>query len=45
MLRGGLREDALCHALRGRRFGEARRIGKLVLLDSDDGPTLGLHSG
>lgn len=45
MLRGGLTEDALRQALRGRRFVEARRIGKLLLLDTDGGPTLGLHFG
>ncbi|WP_334144849.1 DNA-formamidopyrimidine glycosylase family protein [Rhabdothermincola sp.] len=45
MLRGGLTEDALRQALRGRRFVEARRVGKLLLLDTDRGPTLGLHFG
>jgi len=37
--------DAVRAALVGRRFTAARRIGKLLLLDSDGGPTLGLRFG
>lgn len=32
-------------ALTGRRFVEAHRRGKFLWLDTDDGPTLGLHLG
>ena len=45
-LRGGLEPQALSDALVGRRFVDARRIGKLLLLDTDkDGPVLGLRFG
>src|SRR5438270_13409720 len=45
-LKGGLTARAAKTALRGRRFTEARRIGKQLLLDtSGDGPVLGLHFG
>ena len=45
-LRGGLDQAALTDALVGRRFVDARRIGKLLLLDTDrDGPVLGLRFG
>jgi formamidopyrimidine-DNA glycosylase len=45
-LRGGLDAAALNDALVGRRFVDARRIGKLLLLDTDgDGPVLGLRFG
>jgi formamidopyrimidine-DNA glycosylase len=33
------------HALAGARFVAARRRGKLLLLDTDEGPTLGLRFG
>jgi formamidopyrimidine-DNA glycosylase len=45
-LRGGLDAAALDEALVGRRFVDARRLGKLLLLDTDrDGPVLGLRFG
>jgi formamidopyrimidine-DNA glycosylase len=45
-LKRGLTARAVKAALRGRHFVEARRRGKLLLVDtSDDGPTLGLHLG
>jgi len=45
-LRGGLEAGALADALVGRRFVDARRVGKLLLLDTDkDGPVLGLRFG
>ncbi len=45
-LRGGLDATALSEALVGRRFVDARRIGKVLLLDTDrDGPVLGLRFG
>jgi formamidopyrimidine-DNA glycosylase len=46
-LKGGLDAAVVAAALSGRRFTEARRIGKLLLLDTDggDGPTLGLRFG
>lgn len=41
-----LKEDADPAVLAGRTFTAARRIGKLLLLDTDDdGPTLGLRFG
>jgi formamidopyrimidine-DNA glycosylase len=43
-LKGGLSSSDLESALVGRRITEARRIGKLLLLDTD-GPTLGLRFG
>src|SRR5438309_4070223 len=45
-LKGGLTARAVRAALRGRSFTSARRIGKQLLLDTDnDGPVLGLHFG
>jgi formamidopyrimidine-DNA glycosylase len=45
-LRGGLEAGTLADALVGRRFVDARRVGKLLLLDTDkDGPVLGLRFG
>jgi formamidopyrimidine-DNA glycosylase len=45
-LKGGLTARAVKAALRGRSFTSARRIGKQLMLDSDnDGPVLGLHFG
>ncbi len=45
-LRSGLDAASLAGALVGRRFVDARRIGKLLLLDTDgDGPVLGLRFG
>jgi formamidopyrimidine-DNA glycosylase len=43
-LKGGLTGPALRRAVKGRRFTEARRIGKLLLLDTD-GPVVGLRFG
>jgi formamidopyrimidine-DNA glycosylase len=45
-LKRGLTPEGAAAALPGRRFTEARRRGKLLLLDTDgDGPTLALHLG
>lgn len=44
-LKGGLDARALRLALVGRSFAAARRVGKLLLLDVDGGPTLGLRFG
>lgn len=45
-LRGGIDAGSLADALVGRRFVDARRLGKLLLLDTDrDGPVLGLRFG
>jgi formamidopyrimidine-DNA glycosylase len=44
-LKGGLTAGALADAVVGRRFVAARRIGKLLLLDTDGGPTVGLRFG
>jgi formamidopyrimidine-DNA glycosylase len=45
-LKGGTTAAALKRTLKGRSFATARRIGKLLLLDTDgDGPTLGLRFG
>jgi formamidopyrimidine-DNA glycosylase len=45
-LKDGLTPPALASAVIGRSFTAARRIGKLLLLDtSDDGPTVGLRFG
>jgi formamidopyrimidine-DNA glycosylase len=45
-LKGGIGPDDVRSALLGRRFVEDRRIGKLLLLDTDGGgPTLGLRFG
>jgi formamidopyrimidine-DNA glycosylase len=43
--RGGTTTSRLKSALVGRAFTEARRRGKLLLLDSDGGPTLGVRFG
>jgi len=44
-LKGGIDGPSLAGALRGRRVERARRTGKLLLLDLDDGPALGLRFG
>jgi formamidopyrimidine-DNA glycosylase len=44
-LKGGLTAEGLSDAVTGRRVTDARRIGKLLLLDTDGGPTLGLRFG
>ena len=44
-LKGGLEPAAVEEALVGRTIDAARRRGKLLLLDTDDGPTLGLRFG
>jgi len=45
-LRGGLDAETLSESLVGRRFVDARRVGKLLLLDTDKGgPVLGLRFG
>lgn len=45
-LKGGLDPEAVRRALVGRRFVADRRIGKLLLLDTDgEGPTLGVRFG
>ncbi|MDQ3898239.1 MAG: formamidopyrimidine-DNA glycosylase [Actinomycetota bacterium] len=45
-LRGGIDAAGLTDALVGRRFVDARRLGKLLLLDTDrGGPVLGLRFG
>ena len=44
-LKGGLTGGHVREALVGRSFGADRRIGKLLLLDVVDGPTLGLRFG
>ncbi|CAN5695748.1 formamidopyrimidine-DNA glycosylase [soil metagenome] len=44
-LKGGLTADAVRTALIGDRFVADRRIGKLLLLDIETGPTLGLRFG
>jgi formamidopyrimidine-DNA glycosylase len=43
-IKGGATPESLSAALVGRRFTAARRLGKLLLLDSG-GPTLGLRFG
>jgi formamidopyrimidine-DNA glycosylase len=43
--RGGTTTHRLKSALVGHEFTEARRRGKLLLLDTDDGPTLGIRFG
>ncbi len=43
--RGGTTPARLRAALEGHRFTEARRSGKLMLLDTDGGPTLGVRFG
>jgi formamidopyrimidine-DNA glycosylase len=44
-LKRGITADGLRDALVGREFVRARRIGKLLLLDMDDGGVLGLRFG
>jgi len=45
-LKGGLTASVLEDVLVGRRFSAARRLGKLLLLDTaSDGPSLGLRFG
>ncbi len=44
-LKGGATSKALAGALVGRSFAAARRIGKLMLMDIAQGPTLGLRFG
>ncbi|MGH9079585.1 MAG: Fpg/Nei family DNA glycosylase [Acidimicrobiales bacterium] len=44
-LKGGTTGAALEAALLGRTFVSARRIGKLLLLDVDGGPTVGVRFG
>jgi len=44
-LKGGATSRVLSEVLVGRQFGAARRIGKLMLMDVDGGPTLGLRFG
>jgi formamidopyrimidine-DNA glycosylase len=44
-LKEGLTAERLGAALEGRPFAAARRIGKLLLLDTEGGPTLGLRFG
>jgi formamidopyrimidine-DNA glycosylase len=43
--RGGTTARGLQRALGGRTFTDARRRGKLMLLDSEGGPTLGVRFG
>jgi formamidopyrimidine-DNA glycosylase len=43
--RGGTSPRRLSQALVGHTFTAARRRGKLMLLDTDDGPTLGVRFG
>jgi formamidopyrimidine-DNA glycosylase len=43
--RGGTTPQRLRAALKGHQFTAARRRGKLMLLDTDDGPTLGVRFG
>lgn len=44
-LKRGLTAEAVAEALTGRTVSAARRRGKLLLLDTDGGPTLGLRFG
>jgi formamidopyrimidine-DNA glycosylase len=44
-LKGGVDQRTLRSALVGRRLTAARRIGKLMLVDIDGGPTLGIRFG
>lgn len=44
-LKGGLTPDHLTAVVTGRCFTAARRIGKLMLLDTDGAPTVGLRFG
>jgi len=43
--RGGTTAPRLRAALQGRAFSAARRRGKLMLMDTEDGPTLGVRFG
>jgi formamidopyrimidine-DNA glycosylase len=44
-LKGGLTAEDVTAALVGQRFTAARRLGKLLLLDTDGGPVVGLRFG
>jgi formamidopyrimidine-DNA glycosylase len=44
-LKGGITSRDLTDALVGRQFSGTRRVGKLLLMDVDAGPTLGLRFG
>lgn len=44
-LKGGLSAAVVAEAIEGRRLTAARRRGKLLLLDVEDGPVLGLRFG
>jgi formamidopyrimidine-DNA glycosylase len=44
-LKGGVDGNVLRRALIGHRFVSARRIGKLLVLETDGGPTLGIRFG
>jgi formamidopyrimidine-DNA glycosylase len=44
-LKGGVTSRDVTDALVGREFSGARRIGKLMMMDVADGPTLGLRFG
>jgi formamidopyrimidine-DNA glycosylase len=44
-LKGGVDGAAIRGALVGRSFTDARRIGKLLLIEVDDGPTVGIRFG
>lgn len=44
-LKGGITAEVLDRVLTGRAFTTARRIGKLLLLDVDAGPTVGIRFG
>jgi len=44
-LKGGITSRELADLLVGRRFAGTRRVGKLLLMDLDRGPTLGLRFG
>jgi len=44
-LKGGITSRELTDALVGRKFTGTRRVGKLLLMDVDRGPTLGLRFG
>ena len=44
-LKRGLTPAGVKRALRGRELVTARRRGKLLLVDTDDGPVVGLHLG
>ena len=44
-LKGGITSRELADALIGRQFSGTRRVGKLLLMDVHEGPTLGLRFG